>query len=100
MQITMPKLFFIGRKALADKKERVEEALRMTPIQTSFAVHALDAKLAEGLNAQVVGFNAPVAIVADFPFEIAYIDDNGSLVPGELPEITNEPEHNNSPAGS
>jgi hypothetical protein len=88
--MTTPKFFFIGRKALADTPERVKEALRLTPVAGVFVTCDLDAKLASELSEAVHGFHQPFAFVADFPFNIAHIDDQGKLVPGELPVIEEE----------
>lgn len=85
--MSAPKFFFIGRKALADNPERVKEALRITPVEVTFATCELDAKLASGVTDQVAGFHRPLAIVADFPFDLSYIDEQGRLVPTELPVV-------------
>ena len=83
----LPKLFLISRKALADSPGKVAEALRLTPITGVFAACELDAKIGAALSEQVMGFQTPFALVADFPFDIAYIDSDGHLVPAELKEV-------------
>jgi hypothetical protein len=87
-----PKLILIGRKALADNPERVKEAIRLTPVEGTFVASELDALLAVAICPNVMGLHQPFAIVADFPFEIAAIVEGGKLIPGELPEVTIDPE--------
>lgn len=85
--MSTPKFFFIGRKALADQPERVKEALRITPPEAVFVACDLDAKLSAQLTEQVIGGHRPLAIVADFPFDLALVDEQGRLVPSELPVV-------------
>ncbi len=88
--VAVPRLFMFGRKALADKPERVAEALRLTPVQGTFVASEVDAMLAAAICPNVMGFHQPFAIVADFPFEMATIVEGGKLVEGELPEVPEE----------
>jgi hypothetical protein len=90
--VNVPKLFLIGRKALADSPERVIEALRLTPIQGVFVASELDALLADAICKNVMGLHQPFAIVADFPFEIASVNEGGRLVESKLPEVPEEAE--------
>lgn len=83
----VPKFFFIGRKALASTPERVKEALRITPVEGVFAITDIDAKLAADVSETVMGLHRPLAIVADFPFDLGYLDEQGRLVPSELPTV-------------
>lgn len=82
-----PKLYFISRKALSERPERVKEAIRLTPLAGVFATCDLDAKLASEVSEAVHGFHQPFAVVADFPFELAHISDRGTLVQDELPVV-------------
>jgi hypothetical protein len=88
--VNAPRMFFLSRKSLADNPERVQELLRLTPIQGIFVASELDALLAAGLCDQVMGMHQPFAVVADFPFEVATLVEGGKLIPGELPEVTPE----------
>ncbi len=83
--LSTPKFVFIGRRALRDEPERVVEFLRTTPVTGSMASCALDAKLAECVCGPVMGATQTFGIVADFPFDLAVINDQGSLVAKELP---------------
>lgn len=85
--MTLPKFYFVGRKALADTPERVQEALRITPVEGAFATCDIDAKLATKLTETVMGLHRPLCIVADFPFDLAYIDEQGRLVDTPLPVV-------------
>ena len=88
--IEVPRFILIGRKALAKDAARVLEALRIFPPTAIFAASDLDAKLAVGLDAQVVGTDTPLAIVADFPFDLATINEGGAVVNKELPPAPTE----------
>lgn len=90
--VNTPKLFLIGRKALADRPERVQEALRMVTLGGTFAASDLDAHLATVVLPNVMGLHQPFAIVADFAFDICTIVEGGKVVPGELPAIPVHPE--------
>jgi hypothetical protein len=80
-----PRFIFIGRNALTHRPDCVAEALRMTPPVSVFVASDLDAKLAAGISEQVLGTGAPIAIVANFPFDFATINEGGEVVPKELP---------------
>lgn len=90
--VNAPKLFLIGRKALADNPARVQEALRLVTLGGTFATSDLDAHLAAAILPNVMGFQQPFAIVADFAFDIATITEGGKVIPGELPEVPVHPE--------
>jgi hypothetical protein len=87
MIVEAPKLFLIGRKALLKSPEKVQEALRLTPVSGTFVASDEDAKAALGICENVMGLLKPYAVVADFPFDIAAVTDGGAVVPGELPEV-------------
>jgi hypothetical protein len=82
-----PRFILISRKALTHEAQRVAEAIRMTPPVSIFVASDLDAKLAAGLSEQILGTGAPIAIVADFPFDLATINEGGAVVSKELPQL-------------
>jgi len=90
--VNAPKLFLIGRKALADHPDRVREALRLTTLGGTFVTSDLDAHLATVVLPNVMGLHQPFAIVADVAFDICTIIEGGRVIPGELPEIMVHPE--------
>jgi hypothetical protein len=85
-----PRFILIGRKALTHDAQRVLEALRVTPPSTVFVASDLDAKLAVGLADNILGTGTPIAIVADFPFELATINEGGAVVAKDLPPAPEE----------
>ena len=85
MILESPRFIIIGRKALSHDKDRVSEALRVTPPSAVFVASELDAKLAIGLADDILGAGTPIAIVADFPFDLATINEGGAVVTKELP---------------
>lgn len=87
MLLESPRFILISRKALTHEADRVSEALRMTPPVSVFVASDLDAKLAVGLSDQILGTGAPIAIVADFPFDFAAINEGGAVVSRELPTL-------------
>ena len=88
--LEVPRFILIGRKALAGDGARVLEALRITPPTAIFCASDLDAKLSVGLSQQIVGTDTPLAIVADFPFDLATINEGGAVVTKELPQLPQE----------
>lgn len=90
--VDAPKLILIGRKALANSPERVQEALRLVTLGGTFAASDLDAHLAAVVLPNVMGLHQPFAIVADFAFDICTIIEGGKVIPGELPEVPVHPE--------
>jgi hypothetical protein len=85
MLLETPRFILVGRKALTNDTQRVLEALRVTPPTSVFVASDLDAKLAVGLADNILGTGTPIAIVADFPFELATINEGGAVVAKELP---------------
>ena len=85
MLLESPRFILIGRKALNHDLARVKEAVRVTPPSAAFVSSDLDAKLAVDLGCEVLGTGTPIAIVADFPFDIATINEGGAVVVKELP---------------
>lgn len=88
--IESPRFILIGRKALAHESQRVLEALRITPPTDILCASDLDAKLASVFSKPVVGTDAPLAIVADFPFDLVTINEGGAVVSQELPPAPQE----------
>lgn len=88
--LEVPRFILIGRNALAHDAQRVLEALRITPPTAIFCASDLDAKLAAGLSQQIVGTDTPLAIVADFPFDLATVNEGGAVVSKELPSLPQE----------
>jgi hypothetical protein len=101
VSLQLPKFILIGRDALSHRPDRVLEAMKLQEIAGAFATCDLDAKLAEGLFSPILGVkSAPFVIMADFPFDLAAITDDGEYVSLELPEVTDVAEHENNPAGN
>lgn len=88
--IEAPRFILIGRKALAHDAQRVLEAVRIAPPTAVFCVSDLDARLAVELSQPIVGTDTPLAIVADFPFDLATINEGGAVVTKELPQLPQE----------
>jgi hypothetical protein len=101
VNLRLPKFILIGRDALSHRPEQVLEAMKMQKYAGAFATCDLDAKLLEGLFSPILGVNTPFIIVADFPFDLGSIQDDGSLTEMPLPQqVTDVSEHDNNPAGS
>lgn len=86
MDAICPKIILIGREALKTRPERVKAALALIDTHAAIVTNPEDAELAKKLTLNVVGFDKPVALVADFPGYLAIICDDGSVTPLELEE--------------
>lgn len=85
MLLESPRFILVGRTALNHELARVLEAVRVTPPSVAFVASDVDAKLATDLAPEVLGTGTPIAIVADFPFDLATINEGGAVVVKELP---------------
>lgn len=75
----LPKYILVSRSLLTKRPVAAVNALRLFHLAGVVAACEEDAQLARTLSDNVVAFQKPVAIVADFPEELRTINDDGSV---------------------
>ena len=74
-----PKLYLISSRLTPEQVERAKSILDFTPIQGVIAMKPEDVIKAQEFCPAVIGLQQPMAILADFPGDLAVINDDGSV---------------------
>lgn len=87
--MSTPKLYLVSSRLRPEQYERVRQIVSFTPLKGVIALNKEDAEKAALLSAEnIIGFVEAMAIVADFPGELACINEDGTV---EVIECQSDP---------
>jgi hypothetical protein len=94
--MVLPKFFLVSSRCTEAQMEEAQRAFALTPVDVALVARPHDVELAKNITERVTGIHRPIAIVADFPFPLQVVMDDGSVVtvsvdaPSPLETETNE----------